>query len=363
MEEQMSEQPILKSHRRPGIETTIVPVRAVKFGDGSYPVIAGPIAVESEDQILSAARIVADNGGSILRAGTFLAGSSPYGYRGLGPDSLWMLEHAGRETRLPVSTEVLEPDHVDLAATHVDVIEVGPDNMQNFVLLRAVGQAGRPVILHRASAATIDEWLLAAEYILDAGNDELVLCERGSRGFDPRTSDTIDITAIPTVQRMSHLPVIVDPSSAAGHPELVRPLALAARSAGADGLVVPLHPDPANALAGNGSHLDPKCFTTLMDALGIPSMRDEIDRIDRQVIRLLSKRLRNSVDIGLIKAQRDLAMRSPDREAELIAEMREEAEDDGMDPDYAQELIEVVLRHSRAAQRRALGRDEEPDVE
>ena len=359
----MSEQPTLKSHRRPGIETTVVSIRAVKFGDGSYPVVAGPVAVESEDQILSAARIVAEGGGSILRAGTFLAGSSPYEYRGLGPDALWMLEHAGRETRMPVSTEVLEPDHVELAAAHVDVIEVGPDNMQNFVLLRAVGQTNRPIILHRAPAATIDEWLLAAEYVLDAGNDALILCERGSRGFDPRTSDTLDITAIPTVQRMSHLPVIVDPSSAAGHPELIRPLALAARSAGADGLVVPFHPDPPNALAGNGSHLDPECFRTLMDALGIPSMRDEIDRIDRQVIRLLSKRLRNSVDIGRLKAQRDLAMRSPEREAELIAEMRQEAEEGSMDPDYAQELIEVVLRHSRAAQRRALGREEESDVE
>jgi len=359
----MSEQPILKSHRRPGIETTVVSVRAVKFGDGSYPVVAGPVAVESEEQILAAGRVVADSGGSILRAGTFLAGASPYQYRGLGAESLWMLAYAGRETRMPVSTEVLEPDHVELAAAHVDVIEVGPDNMQNFVLLRAVGETDRPVILHRGSAATIDEWLLAAEYVLDAGNDALVLCERGSRGFDPRTSDTIDITAIPTVQRMSHLPVIVDPSSAAGHPELVQPLALAARSAGADGLVVPFHPDPANALAGNGSHLDAERFTKLMDALGIPSMRDEIDRIDRQVIRLLSRRLRNSVDIGRLKAQRDLAMRSPDREAELIAEMRQEAEEGDMDPDYAQELVEVVLRHSRAAQRRALGWDAEPDAE
>ncbi len=359
----MSEQPILKSHRRPGIETTIVSIRAVKFGDGSYPVIAGPLAVESEEQILAAARIVADRGGSILRAGTFLAGSSPYAYRGLGPDSLWMLEHAGSETRLPVSTEVLEPDHVALAAAHVDVIEIGPDNMQNFVLLRAAGDAGRPVIIHRASAATIDEWLLAAEYVLNAGNDAVILCERGSRGFDPRTSETLDITAIPTVQRMSHLPVIVDPSPAVGHPDFIGPLALAARSAGADGLMVPLHPDPANALAGNGSHLDPDGFATLMDALGIPSLRDEIDRIDRQVMRLLGRRLRSSVDIARIKAQRDLSMRSPDREAELIAEVRDDGAANGMDPDYAQELIEVVLRHSRAAQRRAVGKDEESSVE
>ena len=357
----MSEEPILKSHRRPGIETTIVTVGTVKFGDGSYPVIAGPVAVESEEQIIDAGKTVASGGGSVLRAGTFLAGSSPYGYRGLGTDGLWLLEHAGRESRLPVSTEVLEPDHVDLAAAHVDMLEIGPDNMQNFVLLRAVGATDRPVIIHRAPAATIDEWLLAAEYVLDAGNDAVILCEGGSRGFDPRTSETIDITAIPTVQRLSHLPVIVDPASAAGHPELVRPLALAARSAGADGLVVPFHPNPADALAGNGSHLDPDCFERLMEALGIPSLRDEIDRIDRQVIRLLGRRLGNSVDIARIKAQRDLSMRSPDREAELIAEMRDDAVAVGMSPDYAQELMEVVLNHSRAAQRRAVGREEEPE--
>ena len=358
----MPEQPVLKSHRRPGIETTVVSVGTVKFGDGSYPVIAGPIAVESEDQIVEAARIVAENGGSILRAGTYLAGSSPYAYRGLGSEALWMLEHAGRESRLPVSTEVLEPDHIDFVAEHVDIIEVGPDNMQNFVLLRAVGGTKRPIIIHRASAATIDEWLLAAEYVLDAGNDDVILCERGSRGFDPRTTDTIDISAIPTVQRMSHLPVIVDPSPTAGHPELIQPLALAARSAGADGLVVPFHPDPAGALAGNGSHLDPERFTALMEALGIPSLRDEIDRIDRQVIRLLGRRLRNSVDIARIKAVRDLALRSPEREAELIAEMREEAAAVGMDPDYADELMNVVLRHSRAAQAKAVGKGGEPVV-
>jgi len=356
----MAEKPILKSHRRPGIETTIVTVRNVKFGDGSFPVIAGPVAVESEEQIVEAARTVFDGGGSVLRAGTFLAGSSPYGYKGLGADALWLLEHAGRETRLPVSTEVLEPAHVELAAAHVDMLEIGPDNMQNFVLLRAVGTTDRPIILHRAPAATIDEWLLAAEYILDAGNESVILSEGGSRGFDPRTSGTFDVAVIPTVQRLSHLPVIVDPASAAGHPELVRPLALAARSAGADGLVVPYHPDPHGALAGNGSHLDPACFERLMDALGIPSLRDEIDRIDRQVIRLLGRRLRNSIDIAEIKAERELAMRSPDREAELLAEIREDAVAVGMDADYAQELMEVVLRHSRAAQRRAVGMDQEP---
>ncbi len=357
----MGKQPILKSHRRPDIETTVVAVRTVKFGDGSYPVIAGPAAVESEDQINASADAVAEAGGSVLRAGTFIAGSSPYEYRGVGPDAVWMLEHAGRRAGLPVATEVLEPAHVEAAAEHIDVLEVGPDNMQNFVLLREVGSSHRPVIVHRGPSATIDEWLLAAEYVLDAGNERVVLCERGSRGFDPRTTDTIDISAVPAVQRLSHLPVVVDPAPSAGDPDLLPPLALAARSAGADGLLVPVHPDPANARAGNGAHLDAVQFAALMEALGIPSLRDEIDRIDRQLVKLLARRLNSSVEIARIKAGRDLDIYSPDREAELIAETRDDAEMLDIDPDYAQELMEVVLRHSRAAQRQDLGIDDADD--
>lgn len=352
----MDDQPVLKSHRRPDIETTIVSVGAVKFGDGSYPVLAGPMAVESETQIMEAAQAVAAAGGSVLRAGTFIAGSSPYEYRGVGADAVWMLEHAGRQAGIPVSTEVLEPAHIAEAAEHLDILEIGPENMQNFVLLREAGTTARAVIVHRGSSATIDEWLLAAEYVLDAGNERVVLCERGSRGFDPRTSDTIDISAIPAVQRLSHLPVIVDPTS--GDPDLLSPLALAARSAGADGLVVPMHPDPSQAKAGNGSHLDVPQFGALMESLGIPSLRDEIDRIDRQLVKLIAARLNSSVEIARIKADRDLEIYSPDRETELIAEVREDAALLGVDPTYAQELMELVLRHSRAAQRGALGRDE-----
>lgn len=349
----MDEQPILKSHRRPDIDTTVVAVGSVKFGDGSYPVIAGPMAVEGPEEIIAAAAAVTAAGGSILRAGTFLAGSSPYEYRGVGAEGVWMLEHAGRQAGIPVSTEVLEPGHVEHAAEHLDVLEIGPDNMQNFVLLREAGTTNRVVIVHRGPSATIDEWLMAAEYVLDAGNERVVLCERGSRGFDPRTTDTLDISAIPAVQRLSHLPVVVDPSH--GDPELLAPLALAARSAGADGLMVPVHPDPSTAKAGNGTHLDAAQFGSLMDALGIPSMRDEIDRIDRQLVKLLAARLTGSVEIARVKASRDLDLHAPDREAELIAEVREDAEELGLDPAYAEELMEVVLRHSRAAQRRALG--------
>jgi 3-deoxy-7-phosphoheptulonate synthase len=350
-------EPVLKSHRRPDVQTTVVSVRSVRFGDGSYPVLAGPAAVESEEQILAAAEAVATGGGAVLRAGAFLGASSPYGYRGLGDEALWLLEHAGKRWNLPTSVEILEPAQLATAVEHVDMVEIGPDNMQNFVLLRAAGTAGVPVILHRGPSATIDEWLLAAEYILDGGNDRVVLCERGSRGFDPRTTETLDISAVPVVQRMSHLPVIVDPDPSSGDPDLLAPLALAARSAGADGLMLPVHHDPANARAGNGNHLDSEAFVELMEALGIPSMRDEIDRVDRELVKMLARRLHSSVDIARITAGKGLAIRSPKREVELIAEVKEDAEALGMDPAYAEELMEVVLRHSRAAQSRALESD------
>jgi len=351
-------EPALKSHRRPDVETTVVAVRNVRFGDGSYPVVAGPAAVENEDQMVAVARAAAEQGASIVRAGAFRAETSPYRYRGLGEEGLWLLEHAGREAGLPTMTEILEPGHADLLAEHVDMLEVGPDNMQNFVLLRAAGATGRPVMLHRGPSATIDEWLMAAEYILAEDNKQVVLCERGSRTFDPRTSDTLDISAIPVVQRMSHLPVVIDPAPSAGGIDLVKPLALAGRSVGADGLVVAVHPEPATALAGNGSQLDLVEFAELMDALGIPLLRDEIDRVDRALIKLIGRRLHSSVEIARIKQLKGLAMRSPDREAELIAEAREDAVAAGVSPDYIEELMTVVLTHSRAAQHEAIERSE-----
>ncbi len=351
-------EPVLKSHRRPDdVSTTMVRVSNVVFGDGSYPVIAGPVAVESDEQIRGIAVGIAEAGASMLRGGTFRAENSPYSFRGLGREGLWFLEHAGRETGLPVLTEVIEHGHVAEAAHHADMLEVGPDNMQNFSLLRDVGKAGRPVMLHRGPSATIDEWLMAAEYILAEGNEQVVLCERGSRTFDPRTSDTLDISAVPVVQRMSHLPVIIDPAPAHGGEDLIGPLALAGRSVGADGLSVLVHSDPERALAGNGSQLDLGSFDRLMERLGIPSLRDEIDRIDRELVKLVARRLHSSVEIAKIKAERGLPMRSPDREHELIDEARADAVRLRIDPDYVAELMALVLDHSRDAQQRALRRE------
>jgi len=261
----MGKQPILKSHRRPDIETTVVAVRTVKFGDGSYPVIAGPAAVESEDQINASADAVAEAGGSVLRAGTFIAGSSPYEYRGVGPDAVWMLEHAGRRAGLPVATEVLEPAHVEAAAEHIDVLEVGPGNMQNFVLLAEAGKSGKPIMLKRGLAATVEEWLLSAEYILTQGNRNVILCERGIRTFETATRNTFDVNAIPLVKRLSHLPIIGDPSHATGAWYLVEPVGLAAIAAGADGLIVEVHPEPDHALSDGAQSLTPKNFAKLIE--------------------------------------------------------------------------------------------------
>jgi 3-deoxy-7-phosphoheptulonate synthase len=349
------EKPILKSHRRPDVETSIIAVGNVRFGDGSYPVIAGPIAVESEEQIITTAMSLAESGASLLRAGTYRAEHSPYSFRGLGEQGLWHLEKAGFEAGLPTVTEVIEPGHVELVADHADMLEIGPDNMQNFMLLRDAGKTRKPVLLHRGASATIDEWLMAAEYIMAEGNDNVVLCERGSRGFDPRTSDTIDISAVPVVQRLSHLPVVIDPAPANGDADLLGPLALAGRSVGADGLVVASHIDPLSSRAGNGSQLDLVEFGRLMDKLGIPSLRDEIDRVDRALIQLVARRLHSSVEIARIKATKGLQMRSPEREKELIEEAVADGAALGVDREYVENLMNLVLTHSRAAQRRALG--------
>ena len=279
------------------------------------------------------------------------------GFRGLGDEGLWLLERAGHAAGIPTVTEVVDSKDLDSAAAHVDMLEIGPDTMQHFSLLRDVGKVGKPVLLHRGPSATIDEWLMAAEYVLNEGNEAVVLCERGSRGFDPRTSDTLDIGAVPVVQRLSHLPVVVDPAPVRDGADLITPLALAGRSVGADGLVVLVHPDPERAIAGNGSQLDMAAFGELMERLGIPSLRDEIDRIDRELVRLVARRLRSSVEIARIKAQKRIPLRSPERETELIAEVAADAASQGVDPAFAAELMTLVLDHSRLAQRSALEHD------
>ena len=247
----------------------------VRIGDGpgasvggpTLLVIAGPCSVEGREMLLETACGVGHAGAAALRGGAFKPRTSPYAFQGLGLDALRWLAEARRETGLPVVTEVLDPRQVELAAEHADVLQVGARSMQNFPLLAEVGRVRRPVLLKRAMSATVTELLLAAEYVLARGNPDVILCERGIRTFEPATRNTLDIAAIPVLRRETHLPVIVDPSHAGGRADLVAPLAYAAIAAGADGLLVEVHPRPETALSDGGQSLSVTGFTELMRGL------------------------------------------------------------------------------------------------
>lgn len=236
-------------------------------GGVDFAMIAGPCAVESYEQ-MSASVAMAKAGGAVaLRGGAYKPRSSPYSFQGLKDEGLRIMAQIRAESGLPVVTEVVDAETVDLVAEHADVLQIGTRNAQNFTLLRAVGQAGKPVLLKRGFGCTVSEWLQAAEYVLAAGNPDVVLCERGIRSFEPSTRFTLDLSAVAVVKHMSHLPVIVDPSHGVGHRHLVKPLALAAAAVGADGLLLDIHPDPASALCDGAQALDRDRWFDLADAL------------------------------------------------------------------------------------------------
>ncbi len=248
---------------------TVVKVGPVKIGDGTIVVIGGPCSVDSEENVLETARAVKAAGGHILRGGAYKPRSSPYAFRGHGEKGLHILAAARAETGLPVITEVMDVRDVDLVARFADILQVGARNMQNFTLLDEVGKSGKPVMLKRGLSATIEEWLLAAEYILSHGNREVILCERGIRTYETATRNTFDINAIPVAKRLSHLPVLGDPSHATGKWYLVEPVALAAIAAGADGLMIEVHPNPDHALSDGAQSLTPANFRKLMERVGV----------------------------------------------------------------------------------------------
>ena len=229
-------------------DRSVIRVGGVPIGPGTLTVIAGPCTVETPEQTLAAARMAMTAGASILRGGAYKPRTSPYAFQGLGEAGLRMLADVRAETGLPVVTEVIDPASVDLVCEYADMLQVGTRSMQNFALLQAVGAAGKPVLLKRGMSATIEEWLMAAEYIAQRGNLDIVLCERGIRTFETATRNTLDISAVPVAQRLSHLPVIIDPSHSGGRRDLVLPLSRAAVAAGADGIIVDVHPEPEVAL-------------------------------------------------------------------------------------------------------------------
>jgi len=245
-------------------DDTVVPINGLLIGAKRIIVMAGPCAVESRQQIIETALAVKEAGAHVLRGGAFKPRTSPYNFQGLGVEGLELLAEAREETGLPVVTEAMAPEQVPLVAEYADIIQIGTRNMQNFSLLRAVGEEGKPVLLKRGMMCTMEELLMSAEYILSQGNSRLMLCERGIRTFETYTRNTLDISAVPVLKQLTHLPVIVDPSHAAGNWEWVTPLSMAALAAGADGLLIEVHPHPQDALSDGAQSLRPERFAELV---------------------------------------------------------------------------------------------------
>jgi 3-deoxy-7-phosphoheptulonate synthase len=247
---------------------TVIQVGDLRIGE-DFVVIAGPCAVESEEQTLMTARLVKEAGAHMLRGGAFKPRSSPYAFQGLGLKALQILERAKNETGLPVVTEVVDPRDVSWVCEFADVLQIGTRNMQNYSLLKEVGKIDKPVLLKRGMYSTLQEWLSCAEYILSEGNPNVILCERGIRTFETYTRNTLDLGIVPSVKEVSHLPIIVDPSHGAGRLSLIEPMCMAAMAAGADGIMVEVHCNPAEALCDKDQAMSPAIFSTLMKKLSV----------------------------------------------------------------------------------------------
>jgi len=277
--------PVLRPYKRASIDfaaarTIVNAGQGASFGSDTIAIIAGPCSVENRGMLLDTAVAVKNAGATMLRGGAFKPRTSPYSFQGLGVDALKLLAETRTETGLPVVTEVLDTRHVDVVAEYADMLQVGARNMQNFALLAELGRVQRPVLLKRGLSATVTELLMAAEYIMAHGNSQVVVCERGIRTFETATRNTLDVSAIPVIKRESHLPVIVDPSHAGGDADLVEPLSLAAIAAGADGLIVEVHPDPECALSDGDQSLTFESFSSLMNRLS-PIVRAVGRRLSR----------------------------------------------------------------------------------
>lgn len=257
------QEPYKKANRKMHIEDTIIDICGIKIGGGNFRVIAGPCSIENQAQMLEVAKDVKESGADFLRGGAFKPRTSPYSFQGLHEDGLELLVNAGKSVGLPIVTEIMSPQHIELFE-NVDVIQVGARNMQNFELLKELGKINKPILLKRGLANTLEELVMSAEYIMAGGNENVILCERGIRTFETSMRNTLDISAIPMLKKMTHLPVIVDPSHASGIRFMVEPLALSAIAVGADGLMIEVHNNPEKALCDGAQSLTPEMFDNLM---------------------------------------------------------------------------------------------------
>jgi 3-deoxy-7-phosphoheptulonate synthase len=355
-------------------ERTRVRVNGVELGLGQELVVmAGPCAVESREQLMETARTVKREGARVLRGGAFKPRTSPYSFQGLGLPALELLSEAHAEFGLPVISEVVDAADVPIFEEHVDILQVGARNMHNFVLLKAVGQSRRPVLLKRGLSATIEEWLLAAEYVLSAGNPNVILCERGIRTFETATRNTLDLSAVPVLRSRTHLPIIVDPSHGTGHRALVAPMALAGAAVGADGLIIEVHPDPANARSDGDQSLSFEDFGALMDELrrlqfvrstesqtapvpqpapvgGIEEVRNRIDDLDARLAEMVQERAALALEV---QRRRDPDAHGHDvRRERALLERAASGTTGPMTPVELTLVFDALLRASRSVQRR-----------
>lgn len=261
------QEPYKNANRKFHPQDTVVDVGGYKFGGGHFQIIAGPCSVESEKQLIGIAQAVKASGATLLRGGAFKPRTSPYSFQGMGVDGLKLLKKAKEETGMPIVTEIMSEEHID-EFEDVDVLQVGARNMQNFDLLKKLGKLKKPILLKRGIAATIEEWLMSAEYIMSEGNPNVILCERGIRTYETYTRNTLDLSAIPVLKERTHLPIIVDPSHALGISRFVKPMSLAAVGAGSDGLIIEVHNDPSHALCDGAQSLRPDQFEDVVKSVG-----------------------------------------------------------------------------------------------
>lgn len=355
-----------------------IEVNGVRIGGKEIILMGGPCAVESSLQMSQSAETVKKAGGKILRGGVFKPRTSPYSFQGLGLEGLKYLVQAAKEQNLLCVTEVIDAPSLDLVVDQVDILQIGARNMQNFELLKLAGKISKPIILKRGLSATIEEWLLAAEYILAAGNPRVILCERGIRTFEPSTRNTLDLSAVGVAKELSHLPVIVDPSHAAGRRDLIASLSKAAIAAGADGLIIETHPNPAEAVSDGPQSLTPEQFIQLAEELGVvaeavnrvfvwggqeeddtlESLRAQIDRVDKRIIEHLAARMEIVRKVG--DQKRLDRVKDSNREKEIIMRLVNHATELHLPPELVRKIYPLIFESAVQSQIKSkLVRDQE----
>jgi len=351
----------MKDLKLAGLKTarSTIEVNGVTIGGKEIIMMGGPCAVESSLQMRQSAETVKRAGGKILRGGVYKPRTSPYSFQGLGLEGLNYLVQAAKEQNLLCVTEVVDAYSLELIADKVDLLQIGARNMQNYELLKLAGKSKKPIILKRGLSATIEEWLLAAEYILAAGNPQVILCERGIRTFEPSTRNTLDLSAVGVVKELSHLPVIVDPSHAAGRRDIIASLSKAAIAAGADGLLIETHPNPAEAVSDGPQSLTPEQFMQLAGELGLVAqsvkrvftfggqgeslddLRTQIDRVDQSIIELLADRMQI---VGKIGDQKRLdRVKDPSRQNEITQRLMTLAAELQLPPDLVKRIYPLIF--------------------